>query len=1031
MKGLGAVSKGGGETTGTGALIEMFELGSSIDKLALQRTWSKLSRFKRGLFLDHKFDDPTTAGQAKTHIEATAEMIKKFLLGLQSIPRAEANEIFDTYMEEIKTLTGETLTTIDVDSSEELAAITGKTTAITGKVLRQTELANNLRMFEVEQVKDGSRKRFAVIEGILTPHMNRVKQIVAKYHPDNTWMKWTRVYDAATQRHLSGLIIPPSDVQDVQRSYGQSKDSMHTPETAMTDLEAGDKIKVIGRNNANWVLRMGRYGFRDGKIIIENAKMADREPLLNNGAAYNAQGSFFFVQPDSLDQFFRRFPIDNTPDTEAPQVREGRALYQPEQGEPPPPTTPPPTPPLNPIGDVRPGSIPAPEPSGAIAQETITEYVNPLLNRMHENYKANMGRRFRVGNLPEATKREIYTYLNQVDNDLSSTKLAAVRYGEQMRDFSVLNYSRRYGFDNYLNLAFPYIFWYSRSMLNWGMRAFDRPAWFAMYARLRRKQEEQERKGMPTRLRGKVRIPLPWLPEWMGGGIYIDPYKQIFPPAQFGAPMDYMAQQQNQLQRRTEQVLRDLVEQDSITQAEMDEALATQEGDAWTRAFTQAQAETEIDDSPAGLAAMLMQPALWWTIPSKLASGKGEEIGVLPITRFGQSTRTALRGTAAEGLGNLVGAVLAGPEEAIREKAGLSKYGQWGNYYIDRMIANLAADGTITAEDAQRAMIERKGPAYDLALQQTEQEMMLRTPGTLPVLALKEGAHPIEVAASVIASLFPGGLFPTGELKLRGLQSEYNAAWKRFDAGNEDAINQFFEKYPEYEARLALYDKPEDRLRQFLVSEIWDRYTQLNKTNRKRATQLLGGEFEQAFLNKETRSYDSTDIKQLATWAQMLGTQVPQVEETAGVEPMGEPLDLYTGAEIKAVDEYYNTRDSLFPLATAWQSVYYSLPAGSQRKAFLAQHPQLRKYWDWNTEYKANHPEIQPYLNEQAEQRLTEDINDLSAPLTRQLIGYYITGKELSAGAKSELNRIWVSNGSKGATLDDYMNMLIASMFTQ
>ncbi len=351
--------------------------------------------------------------------------------------------------------------------------------------------------------------------------------------------------------------------------------------------------------------------------------------------------------------------------------------------------------------------------------------------------------------------------------------------------------------------------------------------------------------------------------------------------------------------------------------------------------------------------------------------------------------------------------------------------------HVDRMLANLAADGDISAEEAQTAMIERRGPAYDLAIRQVEQEMMLRTPGTLPILAVKEGAHPVEVAAAVIASLFPAGLFPTGELKMRGLAAEYNAAWKRFDAGNEEAINQFFEDHPEYEARLALYDEPEERLRQFLVSEIWDRYTSLERMNRKRAGDLLGEEFEQSFLDKDTRSYDSTDIKQLATWAQMLGGMVPQVEQTTGVEPTGEPLDLYTPQEISAVDAYYQERDELYPMATAWQSAYYSLPAGAQRKAFLQSHPQLKKYWDWNSDYKAEHPEIQPYLNENAEQRLNADVNDLSAPLTRQLIAYYFMGKEMTSGGKAELNRIWVANGSKGGSMEEYMQMLVRSMFGQ
>ncbi len=71
-----------------------------------------------------------------------------------------------------------------------------------------------------------------------------------------------------------------------------------------------------------------------------------------------------------------------------------------------------------------------------------------------------------------------------------------MRYGEQLRDAALLNYTRRYGIDNYLNLIYPYQFWYTRTMMNWAMRMIDRPAWFAMYARMRRVQREMERKGL-------------------------------------------------------------------------------------------------------------------------------------------------------------------------------------------------------------------------------------------------------------------------------------------------------------------------------------------------------------------------------------------------------------------------------------------------------------------------------------------------------------------------------------------------------
>ena len=685
--------------------------------------------------------------------------------------------------------------------------------------------------------------------------------------------------------------------------------------------------------------------------------------------------------------------------------------------------------PMNPVGDVQPGTVPQPQFEGELLQEVNEDYVNPMVNRMKEAYKANMGRQFKMSDMPANIQKEMHTYLNQVNNDLSSTKLAAVRYGEQMRDAALLNYSRRYGFDQYLNLVFPYQFWYTRSLMNWATRMVDKPVWFSMYARLRRIQEEQERKGMPSRLRGKIRLAMPWLPEWMGGGVWQDPMKQLLPFSQFFQPIEQAAVNNNQLHRRTEQILYDMVEQDQISTAELNTALNDQEGNVWDRAFKQAEMELDINSNPATLVSTLMQPALWWTIPSKLMQGKGEEISVLPITRTGQSLKTATEGTMLEGIGKFAGGVLAGPEEYIREKSGLSKYGEWGDYYVDRQIANLVADGEVSVEEGLRAMIERTGEAYDLAMQRVNQEMMLRTPGTLPILAIKEGASPVEVAAAIISSLFPSGLFPTGELEMRNLKAEYDAAWKRFHAGDEEAINTFWDEHPEYEARLALYDEPEERLRQFLVNEIWDKYTQLESANKTAAVDQLGEEFEQSFLNEETQSYDSTDIKTLAVWAQLLGSSLPSVEEVSNL-PESQPLELYEPELLTAVDEYYAERDKLFPLATGWQSIYFSL-SPTERKAFLKQYPKLKDYWEWNDEYKQEHPDIADYLTERygSQESYLEDVNDLTAPLTRALLQYYMVGKPLTSGARAELQRIWLMNGSKGGSLDDYTQQLVLTIF--
>jgi len=135
--------------------------------------------------------------------------------------------------------------------------------------------------------------------------------------------------------------------------------------------------------------------------------------------------------------------------------------------------------------------------------------------------------------------------------------------------------------------------------------------------------------------------------------------------------------------------------------------------------------------------------------------------------------------TLAEGLTDIVGGLLAGPEEAIRKANKLSEFGQWGDYYIDRQLANMAGEGLITADEARIAMIERQGEAFDMARERVATESAMRTPGVVGFEALKNNAKWYEILPAFLSGIFGGSLFPTGELKLRGLQDEYNNAWKK------------------------------------------------------------------------------------------------------------------------------------------------------------------------------------------------------------------------------------------------------------
>jgi hypothetical protein len=666
-----------------------------------------------------------------------------------------------------------------------------------------------------------------------------------------------------------------------------------------------------------------------------------------------------------------------------------------------------------PMGKVPLNGTPTTEPFAQTLNEVTGDYINPILTDIQSAFKAKMNdKAFSWGDVAEADRKTVRQYLNgTVTNDLADVKRAALTYGDTMRNNAMLDYSRRFGFDNYLNLIFPYQFWYTRSMMNWAKRAIDKPSWFAMYARIQQAQERMEREGMPTRLRGKVRFDQPWMPEWMGGGLWTDPLNKLFPFDQFGQPFEQYSSNQNQVMKRAEQIIDDMRTSEKITSDDARQALETQSGSVWDRAVSQAELELDKSASPLSLATMMMTPALWWAVPYNIAKGTPEKISTLPITRTGQTMKELGKDTFIEPLTDLVGGIMAGPETAIRKKAGLSEFGQWGDYYIDRTLAGMAADGEITAEQARIAMIQRSGDAFAEAYRRVQTEQALRTPGAAGLMALKEtvknkegiGTVAGQTLSGFLVGMFGGSLFSEGELKMRGLKPEYDNAWRKFEAGDEEAINTFFDNHPEYYARLALYDEPETRLHQFLIDSIWKKYMDLDVENRRLAREALGDEFLNSFLNKETRSYDAVSDETLARWSQTLGkSEMP--EQVANVQ--GGQVEYYDQAMVQAITIYKAEKERQFPNIAMWQEQYYALPAGAQRKAFLQQYPQLKAYWDWKDDYAEKHPEIVPYFDELKQSATSDEVtSEMTNPLIRSLLAY-ATGGSLTSGAKSEIERI-------------------------
>jgi len=723
-------------------------------------------------------------------------------------------------------------------------------------------------------------------------------------------------------------------------------------------------------------------------------------------------------------------------------------------------------------------------PEGAILDEAYTSQLKPLLEAMQAEGRTGLdtlrysttegGGRF--DQLTPELQAQLMAYAKKVTKrEMPAAKLAAVRYGEGMRDWALLNYNKKYGFDKAIENVVPYQFWATRTGMNSALRVFDRPAWFANYFRLQRFASRYER-DLPDRLKGKIKIELPFLPEWTGRALYVDPFKQLFPWIQYGQPFDQLRKDKNAQTFEAERVLQEWAADETYSESEITQAAQSRAGSVWDAAVAEAALRRKAEiSSPLDFMATLLGPAWYLTMPAKAlgleipfinSQGEGaESIGLTTMTRTGIAMQQATAGTWAEPLGKLAG-MLAKPEQWLREKNGLPEFGEYGEYYIDRQLANLVAEGLVTVDDAKRAMIERSGEAYDMATDRVRTEIMLRTPTAMSVYAGTHGGVG-DLLASLPASVLGGGILPEGELRFRGLKEKWNAAWEAYDRGDTQAIGQFFEDHPEYEVYLMKGQSPDERLRNMLTSQIWDAYMGLDKATRRVVTAQLGAQFEHSFLNSETRSPESLSLETLSRWSMMLGHKPPQppTEGQGAVDvnmPKPDEIPMLEGLPTEtrtAMGDYEAAKAEQFPNISQLQNLYFS-SSDEDKKRIISIYPELREYWDWKRQYIEANPAAAPFLDKDVAQGIISgELNSwdygLSPEQADRLIGYYnneysvpvktadyylenatpflleslsahqLMGTDLTEGAYKELRVIWEGFGMPGEGFDDWLENVI------
>lgn len=596
---------------------------------------------------------------------------------------------------------------------------------------------------------------------------------------------------------------------------------------------------------------------------------------------------------------------------------------------------------------------------------------------------------------------------------MSSFRTAGVQYAAFRRDSALLNYNRRTNFDNLVGHMAPFAFWTTHSVFNWSVYSLDRPAMLTSYFRAREFFETAglPDQNVPNRLKGNIRVSLPFTPEWMGD-TFINPMRFLLPFDGFMSPWEQAHNSKFSVERKTQTTLDQMLEEGIISEKEYQEAVENQSGDAWDRA--KAQVEEGGDQYDAmDFVSMTMTPhaPLMWAYNA--VNENKQDIG--PFTPMSRTARNLATMMGVEDWSNSPYNV----EGRLRKSMGLPAYDKWDDYRVGRQISNMAADGTYDINKIQEAMeIAALVEAGKMSSKDASKQNAVYKEATRRMF--QESAGGVWGTLTGILGI-PVRAYPTGEQKQRELAEQFSDAYQQYDDGDPEALSKFFDEHPEYESRLALFKKPEERLKTFMIDHVWAKWNEIPKVNQDELKDQLGASFADKFVNKESRSYDTISPMQLQVWLKLMGGK-PVGTLSADVELMAEfnQLKLTDPETAWRVETFYNMRNEDFPDWHKLQNKYYATPEKDRAK-YLKQNPQLKGYWDSRRKWMETNPDLARFLTDNEKQ-----LKQLESKKRNPEIAVP-TAQEVQAQmspAMLELVSEWQSGQTLPSSLERYLDQL-------
>lgn len=669
-------------------------------------------------------------------------------------------------------------------------------------------------------------------------------------------------------------------------------------------------------------------------------------------------------------------------------------------------------------GDAETDSLGALDPGPQANHEMTYDTVVPVLEEFVNLYKnalndAMANKTF--GSLDARTKEMVRQYIdNDVRTDLMNTKYKTGKFGEMMRDSALLNYSKRYGFDNAMTLLFPYQFWNTRSMWNWINRMGGKGGkMWRRYARLKELEERNKKELLPSRITGKIGIYLPFLPDWMGDALFM-PTSQLSIVGNFMDPLDDWLTDNKAVTATAERYVQEAFDANDITLEEYQTAMdpTKRNGSAvWQEMFARAQTDGDHDRDLGSLFKQYFGMSLPVSVGKALLTDNPEGWTQTPMTRTGTAFRAIFGGDLGKGLEFAMSA----PERAMRKAAvaitgnndfRYQEFGSWGDYYIRNQVWDMVVEGRISAEQAMEACGQKDGnKIWEQAADRQRQELLQKTQLLSATMPFKKMVEDVKngnqdklgddfkyLLAEILTMWTPTSVVRDAERTWRADKAEMN---KLYDTGTKDDRSKFYDDHPYYTYNNLRYeDDTEQALRSYLYKSIMDKWYDLSDTEKDELKMAFGTDFQRSILSEETRAYQTMDIDQLSAYAQAMNGSIPYLA-TDSLNTTNVPrinTNVVPQAQKSAQETYLQEREKQFPGMADVSNIYYKLPV-EDRKIFRQMNPDLDRYWQWNRQYKDAHPDVKDFQN-----RRTDYYNTLNAENVFSMLDPF-TIKELNRAA--------------------------------